>query len=119
MRQMTEEQQKKQQRYLERQIEKRWQWTLLYVFIIMTTFAMLYQKRSQWLHLFTRPIPPGKTILDSAWVNIAELALWSFVLVQLWLRVYNYRRELLLAEQMALQKAAQPPEGVWPPPPMR
>ena len=79
---------------------------------------MLHQKRSQWPHLFTHPIPSGKTILDSAWANIAELALWSFVLAQLWVRVYNYRRELLAAEQEALQKAAKPPEGVWPPPPV-
>lgn len=118
MRTAAEKQQKRHQQYLDSQIRNRWALTASYLFTIAATTGMLLQKRSQWPHLFTHPIPSGKTILDSAWVNVAELALLAFNLFQLWVHVHNYRREQFLAEQEALRKAAMPADGVWPPPPV-
>ena len=111
----TLEQQEKSLRWL---VKNRWLYTGVWLFGLATMVDSIFQKRLQWPFLISFSLPPGVPILHSIWENIFGACLFTFIIAQTWVRIYNYRRDLLLAEQMALQKAAQPPEGVWPPPPI-
>lgn len=117
MRRTTEEQQKKQQRRLESQVRNRWAWTALFLFNIGAAGLRTYEKRSQWPQLLQHPFSFSVPIWSSVVVSILTSILFLFALVQFWMRVHNYRREQLRAEQEALRKAAPPTVGVWPPPP--
>ncbi len=114
MRQTLEQQQKS----LASLIKYRRLYTCVGAFIVATSVDGVFHKRSQWPFIIRFSLPSGVPIWHSAWENIFTIVGLSFVLISWWVRIHNYRRELLLAEQLALQKAAQPPEGVWPPPPL-
>lgn len=113
----TEKQQKRHQRYLESQIRNRWAYTAAYVLVMGTSLDSIIKKRSQWPHLFQTPLSLGP-LRHSVWENIFTFVCMSFFLVLFWLRIYRYRRAQFLAEQEALQQAATPTVGVWPPPPV-
>jgi len=117
MRQRAEEQQKKQQWYLQNQVRNRWAWTGLCLLFIGTSLNSILKKRSQWPHLLQTPLSLGP-LWHSVWENILVLVCMSFFLMLFWVRVYSYRREQLAAEQEALRKAATQANGVWPPPPV-
>ena len=117
MRIATEQQQKRHQRYLESQVRNRWAWTGLYTFFILQSVLRIFDKRAQWPHLFHYPFA-FVPFWGSIWVNFVSLVLFPLVIAQLWVRVHNYRREQIAAEQEALWKAATPTAGAWPPPPV-
>jgi len=94
-----------------------WLVTSIYLLIIGTSLSSIFEKRSQWPFLLKFSLPPGVPIWHLVWGNIFTFVGFSFLLATTWRHFYSLRRDLLLAEQMALQKAVKPPEGVWPPPP--
>jgi len=114
---LTEKQQKQRQRTLEWQLRNRWFLTALYSFWPCESVWRILEKRSQWPHLFAYSPLFGVPFWDTIWVNIFNLVMFPTLLILMWVRIHNYRRDLLFAAQLALQKASQPPEGVWPPPP--
>ena len=116
MRIATEKQQKRHQRFLEKQLRNRWAYTALYSFWVLESIQRIFVKRAQWPHLLHYPFSLVP-FWGSIWVNIFSLVLFPFIITQLWLRIHNYRQEQLAAEQEALRKAASPTDGVWPPPP--
>jgi hypothetical protein len=87
------------------------------VYVAFTVLQIL-DKRPQWPFLFRYPPSVGIPLWHSLWLNILCAAFFMLAVALRWLRVYNYRRERLVTEQTALQKAAKPVEGVWPPPPL-
>ncbi len=109
---------KQQERSLRWFTKNRGWFTCVLLLNIAIQASRVFAKRSQWPFLFSYPHSVGIPLDNSIWINILAIALLSFGLVSWWVRVHNYRRDLLLAEQMALQKAARPPEGVRPPPPL-
>ena len=113
--QQTLEQQEKSLKWF---MKYRWLYTSLLLFSFAASIGEIFRKRSEWPFIVRLSLPPGVPIWHSIWENIFAVAVWSFVLISWWVRIYNYRRDLLAAEQTALQKAAGPPEGVWPPPPV-
>ena len=119
MRVLTEEQQKKRQHSMEWQIRNRWAWTALFSFSAGISCLGIFEKRSQWPHLFAYPLSAGIPVWDSVWGNIFGIVVWALLLTQLWMRVHNSRREQIAAEQEALRKASTQAQGVWPPPPQK
>ena len=115
--QTKEKQRERQQRALEWQVRWRWPLTIFILLNIFLSLDVVIEKRSQWPLAFRFILPPGVPIRDAVWVDIFDVVLCTLMLVSLWVAVHNYRRDLLLAEQLALQKTALP-EGVWPPPPV-
>ncbi len=115
---LTEKQQKQRQRTIEWQLRNRWLWTAMCLFWIGESIQSIVVQRSQWPFLFKLPSPPTIPLWHHIYVNIFNLVMFSYLLILTWVRVHNYQRDLLLAEQMALQKAAKPTERVWPPPPL-
>ena len=114
MRQTLEQQEKSLKWFM----KNRWWLTAMYVFWVIVHTQEIFQKHTQWPFILWLSLPPGVPIWHSIWENIFGVALFSFLLVSSWVRVYNYRRGQSLAEQTALQKVTKPPEGVWPPPPL-
>ena len=117
MRIVTEEQQKRHQQYLDSQVRNRWAWTGLYVLLVLEFIQSVFDKRAQWPHLLHYPFA-FVPFWDSIWVNIFGLIMFPLLTVNLWMRIYDIRREQLAAEQEALRKAVMPTDGVWPPPPV-
>ena len=108
---------KQHQRYLESLVRNRWGYTASYFLMAGMNLQVIFEKRSQWPSLFVSPITAGIPLWHHIWVNIFSAVMFPLLVAYLWVRVHNYRREQLAAEQEALQKAAMPTEGVWPPAP--
>ena len=85
---------------------------------MLESVLRIFVKRAQWPHLLHYPFA-FVPFWGSIWVNIFSLVLFPFAIAKLWMRVHDYRREQLAAEQEALRKATLPTDGVWPPPPAR
>ena len=100
-------------------IKYRWLYTFAYLYVIAAMVDGIFDKRSQWPFILRLSLPLSVPIWHSIWGNIFTAALFSFFLISGWVRIHNYRRDLLFAEQLTLQKAAKPPEGSWPPPPQQ
>lgn len=121
MSQMTKKQQAKRQRSLEWTVRYRWPFTALLTFNLIMGVAEIFEKHSQWSSwstLLRNSFPPGIPVMHSVWANVFGVVVWSVALAQLWMRVHEYRREQLRAEQeKALASASVSQQGVWPPAP--
>ena len=97
---------------MESLVRNRWVYTGLYAFVMLESVLRIFVKRAQWPHLLHYPFS-FVPFWGSIWVNIFSLVLFPFAIAKLWMRVHNYHRKQLAAEQ----KVAPPMDGVWPPPP--
>ena len=117
MRTLSEKQQKQHQKQMASLEKMRWWLTFTFLFDSLLNIVTLYEKRSQFASLFSPLSSSGFPIWHHLWVNIYLVIIGPILVFVWWVRIHNYRREQLAAEQEALQKAATPPDGVWPPPP--